>query len=328
MKTRLKRWGPLVLVAGAALAGAACNPRVEEYEERGDQYSAQGRYADAQAEYELALQSISGEAPSRLTMKAGALALRAKDFTHAGTVFDQLLKQHPARRDEVAALYHLYARRWEALGDTFAALQAIDWLLARDSTANLGTLYFTLGDAAFARPDYDEAIRQYLLGIARSGDDVPPDVYARLGSSYERERNCPQAIPYFRRYLASQPSDEESLRDVRFRLGGCAYRMAERSFAAENWDQAEEYARLTIETGEPVSRTDDATLILARVAERRGDRGRAMELYRGVVERNENQQTRAAVEAFRRLKQLEFGLPLDTAEGVTERRARRGGESP
>ena len=71
----------------AALASAgptACNPRIGEFEERGDRYSAQGAYADALVEYELALEEADGGGPGELHMKAGALALRSKSFSFPG----------------------------------------------------------------------------------------------------------------------------------------------------------------------------------------------------------------------------------------------------
>ncbi len=314
----------------AVLAGlVACNPRVDEYQERGDQYAAQGEYVDARVEYQLALEEAGGDAPSGLRMKAGDLALRSKTFNEANQLFDELIEDDRGMRDEVMALYHLYANRWVATGDTFAALQAIGWLRARDSTIDLGPLYFTVGDAAHARPDYDEAIEAYVLGLARAGDAVPPDVYARLGDAFERKRNCPAAIEHFETYL-SVPAEEKPLApEARYRLGACALRMAERAFAADDWNRASEYVELVIRTGEPVSRLDDAHLLMARVHERLGNREAAMAAYAGIVDRNQDRESRTTLQAFRRLKQLEFGLPLETAERVAEERereARRGGQ--
>src|SRR5688500_9744460 len=123
-----------------ALLVAACNPRAGEFEERGDRYSAQGDYVDAAAEYELALAEAGDDVPARLRMKAGSLALQAKNFTEANRRFGRLLMEESSYGDRVIALYHLHAQRWIATGDTFAALQAIQWIQARDSTANLGPL--------------------------------------------------------------------------------------------------------------------------------------------------------------------------------------------
>ena len=311
-----------VLLAGALLA---CNPQIDEYEERGDRYSAQGEYVDAQAEYQLALGAAGEDPPGRLRMKAGALALQAKNFTEANLLFQRLLTEDEEYEDRVLALYHLHAQRWTAMGDTFAALQAIDWIRARDSTANLGTLYFTLGDAYFARPDYDAAMVAYLLGVARAGEEAPAVVYARLGDAYERKRRCPAAIAYFETFLARDSTEPEVVADARYRLGSCALHLAERAFAADDYETARRYVELVLSTGEPVSRLDDADLLLARVSERLGDRAKAMERYRRIVDRNPNESSRAAVEAYRRLMQLEFGLPLDTAEAAAARRQRAAG---
>ena len=315
-------------LAGLALLFApiaACNPQIDEYEERGDRYSAQGEYVDAQAEYQLALEAAGDDPPARVRMKAAALALQAKNFTEANRQFQQLLTDDEAYHDRVLALYHLHAQRWTATGDTFAALEAIEWIQERDSTANLGPLYYTLGDAYFARPDYDAAVGAYLLGLARAAGEAPPEVYVRLGDAYERKRHCPAAVAYFEAFLAQPRGDEELIADARYRLGSCALKLAERAFAADDFEAARRYAEVVLSSGEPVSRLDEADLLLARVFERMGERTRAMEQYQRVVDRNQDASSRAAVEAYRRLMQLEFGLPLETAEAAARRRERERG---
>lgn len=318
---------PFWAIAALVLA-VGCNPQVQEYEERGDRYSAQGAYVDAQAEYQLALEEAGGDPPARLRMKAGALALQAKNFSEANRLFRRLIADEPSYADRVTALYHLHAQRWTATGDTFAALEAIEWLQARDSTANLGSLYFTLGDAHYARPDYDAAIAAYLVGISRAGDQVPAHVLAHLGAAFERRRHCPAAVGYFERYLATGSPDEERFADARYRLGSCAFKLAERAFANDEYESARRYVETVLSIGEPISRLDEADLLLARIWERLGERSRAMEGYQRVVDRSPDKSSRAAIEAYRRLMQLEFGLPLDTAERVAERRMREQRQDP
>lgn len=311
-----------MLLVGA-VACLACNPRASEYEERGDRYSAAGEVVDAQVEYELAIEEAGASPPIRLLLKTGALALRSKNFSEANRVFGELLADAPGSEDRVTGLYRIYAHRWIDGGDTFAALQAIEWLRARDSTADLGALHFAVGDAAYGRPDYDAAIEEYLLGLAHQPSSAPAVVYARLGDAFERRRDCPSAIHYFRRFLDADPEDSEEVREARYRMGACAFRMAERAFANDDWETARRYVDTMIETGEPVSRMDEAALILARIHEREGDREAAMDRYRDIVERNRGRQTRPSVEAFRRLKQLEFGLPLRTSERLQRERERQ-----
>lgn len=317
----------LRLAPALLLLATACNPRIGEFEERGDRYSAQGAYADALVEYELALEEAGGGAPAELRMKAGALALRSKSFSDASRHFDALLESEDSYRDRVAALYALQAQRWRAAGDTFAAVQAVQWLVERDSTVNLGPLYFLLGDAAYARPDYDAAIRAYLLGLARAQAQAPPEVYARLGDAFERKRQCATAIKYYERYLAADSLTVTG--DARYRYGTCAYRMAERAFNNDDFGAARKYIEIVLRNGEPVSRLDDAELMMARIHEWEGDRQTAMETYRRIAERNAGRQSRAGLEAFRRFKQLEFGLPLrsqERARAAAERAAGGGGE--
>ena len=324
MRARRKRF---LTIAATACVAAACNPRIGEFEERGDRYSAQGAYADALVEYELALEEAQGGAPAELRMKAGALALQSKSFSDASRHFDTLLDQEPSYRNRVAALYNLHAQRWRAAGDTFAAVQAVHWLVERDSTVNLGPMYFLLGDAAYSRPDYDAAIQAYLLGLARAGEHAPAEVYARLGDAFERKRQCATAIEYYERFLATDST--AAVGDARYRYGTCAFRMAERAFNNDDYQAAREYIQVVIRNGEPVSRLDEAELMMARIHEWDGDREAAMETYRRIAERTGGSQSRAGLEAYRRFKQLEFGLPLRSAERARAepaRTSREGGE--
>jgi tetratricopeptide (TPR) repeat protein len=168
----------------------------------------------------------------------------------------------------------------------------------------------------------------YLLGLARAAGEAPAVVYARLGDAYERTRRCPAAVAYFERFLAQPSADPEIVADARYRLGSCALHLAERAFAVDDYEGARAYLEMVTRTGEPVSRLDEADLMLARVWERLGDRGQAMEGYRRIVDRNPNESSRPAVEAYRRLMQLEFGLPLETAERAAARRERETSRRP
>lgn len=310
----------VIAVILVTAAGAGCNPRIGEFEERGDRYSALGSYADALVEYELAIEEAGGQGPTDLRMKAGALALRSKSFSDASRHFDALLESEPSYRDRIAALYTLQAQRWRSVGDTFAAVQAAQWLVEGDSTTNLGPLYFLLGDAAYSRPDYDAAIQAYLTGLARAGGEAPPEVYVRLGDAFERKRQCAPAIEYYERYL--QLDSLAPTGDTRYRYGTCAFRMAERAFNNQDFSGARDYVQIVLRNGEPVSRLDDAELMLARIYEWEGDRDEAMETYSRVAERNAGRRSRAGVEAYRRFKQLEFGLPLRTEERERAERER------
>lgn len=314
MSSRLDELTCIVLLM--TMAGA-CAPQTAEYEERGDKFSAEGEYADAQVEYRLAIEASGEHAPPRLRMKAGSLSLRSKDFTEANLVFEELVETHPPFDGRIRALYRLHAEKWAAEGDTFASLRAIEWLRSRDSTASLGALNFIVGDAAYQEPDYDRAIVAYIVGLAQAPDQASPTVYAHLGDAYERKHNCAAAIQYFERYVARESETSTELADIRYRLGACSLRLAERAFTSEDLGRAREYLELTLEIGEPVSRVDDADFLMARIYERVGNRTQAMEHYSKIVERSSEGRSRTAVEAYRRLKQLEFGMPLREAEEST-----------
>ena len=319
-----------VLVFAATCVLAGCGPEGAASEARGDRYSARGQFADAAVEYEIALEAAGGDAPSNLRLKAAELALRSKDFNAAERMFDALVERDPDYADPVRALYYLHARRWSSQGDTFAMLRAIDGIRHRDSTATLGSLYYALGDAAFTRPDYDAAIEAYLMGLARIPEEAGPDVYARLADAYEQRRDCPAAVAYLERYMQlaeGAGGDGGDQEEVRYRLGSCSYRLAERAFANEDYEAASRYLDTLLATGQPPNLVPEALLMMARIKERAGDRDAAMDYYRRVMDEEEDRETPVALQAFRRLKQLEFGFPLETTERLREA-SERGSQSP
>jgi tetratricopeptide (TPR) repeat protein len=316
------------LAVAAAFVLAGCGPEGAASEARGDRYSARGQFADAAVEYEIALEAAGEDAPSNLRLKAAELALRSKDFNGAERMFDALIERDPDYADPVRALYYLHARRWSSQGDTFAMLRAIDGIRHRDSTATLGSLYYALGDAAFTRPDYDAAIEAYLMGLARIPEEAGPEVYARLADAYEQRRDCPAAVAYLEQYMQAAEGGGGDQEEVRYRLGSCSYRLAERAFANEDYEAASRYLNTLLGTGQPPNLVPEALLMMARIQERAGNRDAAMDYYRRVMEEEGDRETPVALQAFRRLKQLEFGFPLDTTERLreaSERGARRAG---
>jgi tetratricopeptide (TPR) repeat protein len=242
-------------------------------------------------------------------------------------MFDALIERDPDFADPVRALYYLHARRWSSQGDTFAMLRAIDGIRHRDSTASLGSLYYALGDAAFVRPDYDAAIEAYLMGLARVPEEAGPQVYARLADAYEQRRDCPAAVAYLERYMQMAGGDSGDQEEVRYRLGSCSYRLAERAFTNEDYEAASGYLAILLDTGQPPNLLPEALLMMARIQERAGRRDAAMDYYRRVMDEEDDRGTPVALEAFRRLKQLEFGFPLETIESLQEA-PERGAQAP
>jgi tetratricopeptide (TPR) repeat protein len=306
------------LAFAAALLLAGCGREGGASEARGDRYSARGQFADAAVEYEIALEAAGENAPSELRLKAAELALRSKDFNGAERMFDALIERDPDYADRVRALYYLHARRWSSQRDTFAMLRAIDGIRGRDSTASLGSLYYALGDAAFTHPDYDAAIEAYLMGLARIPEEAGREVYARLADAYEQRRDCPAAITYLERYMQMTEGEEGDQEEVAYRLGSCSYRLAERAFANEDYESATRYLNTLLGTGQPPNLLPEALLMMGRIQERAGNRDAAMGFYQRVMDEEEDRETPVALQAFRRLKQLEFGFPLETTERMRE----------
>jgi tetratricopeptide (TPR) repeat protein len=114
---------------------------------------------------------------------------------------------------------------------------------------------------------------------------------------------------------------------VRYRLGSCSYRLAERAFTNEDYEAASGYLAILLDTGQPPNLLPEALLMMARIQERAGRRDAAMDYYRRVMDEEDDRGTPVALEAFRRLKQLEFGFPLETIESLQEA-PERGAQAP
>ena len=65
---------------------------------------------------------------------------------------------------------------------------------------------------------------------------------------------------------------------------------------------------------------------MALIPEWDGNREAAMDAYRRIASRTQGGQSRAGLEAYRRYKQLEFGLPLRSAERSRAQEERTAGE--
>ena len=193
-------------------------------------------------------------------------------------------------------------------------LRAIDGMRAQDCTASLGSLYYAVGDAEFAIPDYEAAIAAYLSGLARIPEEADPDVYARLADAYEQRRDCPAALEYLGRFLELTRGEVVDDEEIRYRMGSCSYRLAEKAFANEDYEAAAGYLQTVLGSGQPPNLVPEALFMRARIEERRGNRNAAMDTYRRVIEVEENRQSPVALRAFRRLNQLEIGFPLEDAE--------------
>lgn len=295
---------------GILIAAIACGQEGQRSEDRGDRYSAAGELLDARVEYELALERAGEDAPFQLRLKAAELALASKDFEVAAGGFTALVSEQPEFAERASALYLLHADRWLAAGDTFAALRAVDWLRAQDTTANLGRLHYVLGDVAYARPDYAAAAVAYRLGLANDSTAATSRVYARLGEASSRTRNCVAAVAYLQTYLEITENSGDEAEASRHALGTCALRLAQRAYSRQDYERAMSYVQMMVRVGEPASRMLEADLLTGKLHERFGNREAAMRYYQRVLNADEQIRSRPAVEAFRRLKQLEFGMPL------------------
>ena len=101
----------LWVVAIAFLAGCG---EAGDHERQGDNSYAEGRYAQALAEYRLGLEK---DPDSRLWAKAGAAALRTGNLEVASDAYLRLAAEDPTRAEEAAEGLESVARAAERAGD-------------------------------------------------------------------------------------------------------------------------------------------------------------------------------------------------------------------
>jgi tetratricopeptide (TPR) repeat protein len=284
--------------------GATCSERSEDHLAKGNRFLADGKTADAMAEFRVALRDAESPRPE-LLWKLGLLSLDAKNLTEGRSHLARLVERDPSSRERVANAYLLFAARWFKGGDPFGAIQAIEAARAADPTRNLGPYYYEMGDYFFELPDYERAVESYLLALAMAPGMDPEAVY-RLALAQERVGRWPEAVKEFQAYAAAA-SPDRAARDLRYHLGEAAFRSAEAAFLAHRYGEALGYLRSVLATGQPESRLDDAYYLLGEVLYRSGDATGAEAAFERVLELAPSSSSRLYGEAERRLLDIRIG---------------------
>lgn len=271
---------------------------------RGDRLWADSNYADALAEYRLALQQ-SGGSDDALLRVAHAYA-RTGDLDRAREHYDRLLSRAPEYRDQAVHDYLSLARRSKARGDRFgtaegveAALELRSELPVEEFARDLARYYADMGDWQRAISFYERALRR------ASGVEATTLLYD-LGVAHEARGDCRAAMGYFDAYRA-RVRRGDTVSDARWRTGNCAFQLARTSReAGDPMEALRLYARV-LELRVPENVQDVAWFERGEILFALGRFDEALDSYRKVMELNPGRRGLLVERAQERIDQIRFG---------------------
>lgn len=224
----------------AALATAACVGAAAEHESIADEAYAEGRFADALVEYELAL--VARQPDADLRAKAGAAALNARKLETAARQYVALAREGgEARVGEAADGLVLVANAAIETGDQAALAAALDGLQTVAPGRALGGFARELVGTLGTVPRSAEGLNLLIYAAANAPDARTQDslVYA-YGVLLRRLGRCRDAARVFES-LVRRERDPRVTEGSRNGLVLCALRLGRRALddgqprSAEEW---------------------------------------------------------------------------------------------
>jgi tetratricopeptide (TPR) repeat protein len=185
-RTRLTRLVPgLLLVAACGEAG--------NHERKGDQAYGGGRYAEALAEYRLALDR---DPDARVWAKAGAAALHTGNLEVASDAYLRLAAEDPTRAEEAAEGLDVVARAAERAGDAKRLQAAVVGMGAIAPDRSIGRYALELIRRPGAEATDLVAVLPGAIAVAPDAETV--DSLLVVYATAARETSgCDQALPAF-----------------------------------------------------------------------------------------------------------------------------------
>ena len=272
--------------------------------ERGDRFWADGKYANALAEYRLASRQDNTK-PDVLARSAHAYIMTGQ-LERAREEYGKLLKLAPEYADQAAFDYMLLARSAASRSDRFGLARAVEAALELKPGIDVSAWAPPLARYYAGSGDADRALEYFERALAVESPENAPRLLFEIATLHERQGDCGEATSYYRSYLQRMPYGD-SANDARFRIGSCAFELGRRARADGRLEQALEYFATVIDHGSPANLLDQAwfergeTLVaLARNTE-------ALEAFRRVVELTPGRDTQISIRARRRILELITG---------------------
>ena len=228
-------------VAALVLAGG-CTIAAADHERLGDQAFREGHWAKALGEYQAAQRSGM---KTRVWGKAGAVAIRAADFTAAVAAYSELARQDPTRAGEAASGLERVARAAERRGvdGTQAVAKAVLALRVIAPGRPLGRLAL-VSLAAAGEPS--EAIGLLPSALATVGSARGVDsLLLRLGDAQRATVACDGAARNYRTLLR-RTEDGRLRAAARVGLADCALLLGQDALGTSDGPAAEQWFDLVL----------------------------------------------------------------------------------
>ncbi len=279
---RARRARTVGLLLAALLLVAACGGAAADHERLGDRAYGERHFADALAEYRLALKLKPSPA---LRAKSGAAALHAGDFVAAAEEYRALAQEGGSHRATEAADGLERVAKAAADGDDPAGLAAaVAGLQAVAAGRALASFARQLAQSVGTEPRSPEALNVLPYAAAGAPDARVEDslmyVYA---AALERVGRCQESIPVFEA-VARRQREPAVAGPALHAAARCALSLGQHALEGGRAEQAEEWFRRAASGGEerdPVVRA--AYIGIGDVLFARGAFAEAAEAYQRAI---------------------------------------------
>jgi tetratricopeptide (TPR) repeat protein len=221
-------------VAGVfAVAALVASCRGTDRERLGDTAYAEGRYADALAQYRAVAR---GKPRARVWAKLGAAALHVGELRESAEAYLRLAGDDPTRADEAGEGLESVARAAQRSGNVDVLREVVTGLQAVAPTRTTSAYALVLAQ----RAETDTAELVALLPSALAAASAPETVdslLTRYAAALEATAGCGQALLVYRAVLR-RSQDSAARVPARRGAGGCAYALGLRADSAGRTDDA------------------------------------------------------------------------------------------
>ena len=272
----------MALVGGLLLAivlgGCTAAGSEEGAVQRGDAAFAQGDFAEALAEYRLALRQGRDDV-STLTRAAHAYA-RVGRIDDARSHYERAIRQDPSVADVAASDLLRVARIAVERRDGIAAAAAMEAAVELRPGVSMGGLALPLARHFSRNAQYGRALPFYQKAIAEEAGNVP-EVILEMALAHQELGDCERALAYFEQVRPEVSAARRS--EVDWHVGNCSFLLAVESRDRGDDEDALRYFRTTIDLGEPPHRLAQAWFQTGEILADRGQNAAAIRAFEQVI---------------------------------------------
>ncbi len=272
---------------------------------RGDRAFALGDYAEALAEYRLALQQGASDADilaraAHACVQVGRVD-EARDFYRAAAQLD------PFYADQaVADLIHV-ARAARERGDRLGVSAAVQAALEFRQGINVADLALPLARHHLQNAEFARALPFYQAALGSVSPDSAPEILFEAAQAYEATGDCRRALAFFEEYR--EKVGEEARTEALWHIGNCSFELALQLLDQGQQEEALRRLQTTITLGEPRNLLPRAYFEKGELLAGRGECEAAIEAFRQIQIVDPNRNSPLTGRALQRIDEIRFGHP-------------------